>query len=53
MLNVENEGEDVKQLPINSKNTLDIVRRVPRGIKYDDTVGCDQINSNPTGFGGD
>jgi len=40
----------VKHSPINTENTLHIVRRIPRRIENYDTIRCNQIDSQATSF---
>ena len=42
-----------KYLPVNPKNWLDVVGRIPRRVKDDDAIGGDQVDAETSGFGRD
>ena len=39
-----------KKVPVDPEDWLYIVRRIPAGIKDNDSVGCDQIDAKTAGF---
>ena len=38
------------KVPVDPEDWLYIVRRIPAGIKDNDSVGCDQIDAKTAGF---